>query len=170
MSEYIEFVLLDEKGVERNVMMNADDPNEVYVWKDKWRGQPMKKPYWWRCAISDNNDGYSRIYITHKQYKLHRVCYYAHNPDWNIYNSSQDNLIDHIDRDKGNNHISNLREATHSQNNENRGDVKGYYYDKNNKCWVAHLKKGGKRYTKCCKTEEEAIEARAQLKSEHHTY
>jgi len=170
MSEYIEFKLLDEKGVERNVKMNADDENEVYLWKDKWRGQPMKKPYWRRIAISDALNGYSRIDIATKHYSLHRVCYYAHNPDWNIYDTSHDNYIDHKDRNKENNHISNLRVATNSQNSENRGNAKGYSYCERDKCWRARIRKDGKEYTKWCKTEEEAIAAREKLKEKYHTY
>ena len=166
MVQYLEFSLLDEKGVERNVKMNANDPNEVYVWKE-CKTIPC---YWKRCAISDYGNGYSRINITKKPYALHRVCYFAHNPEWDIYNSSPDNSIDHIDRDKGNNHITNLRQATHSQNNENRGDVKGYSYCNTNKRWVARVMKDGKTYRKHCRTEEEAIAAREKLKAEHHTF
>ena len=168
MSGYIEFKLLDEKGVERNVMMNADDPNEVYVWRDTGGRGMLKTPYWWRRAISNKDNAYKIVRITSKHYYLHRVCYYAHNPEWNIYDTSSDNYIDHIDQDRGNNHISNLRIATQSQNCENRCNVKGYYKDKYG--WTARVKKDGKTYRKCCKTEEEAIEAHKQLKEKYHTY
>ena len=169
MSEYIEFTLFDEKGVERNVKMNKDDENEVYLWKDKWRGQPMKKPYWKKCAISKMTNGYHRIVITNKLYYLHRVCYYAHNPEWDIYNNSQQNVIDHIDRNPSNNHISNLRQATNTQNSENN-NAKGYFYDNTYKRWVARIGKHGKQYRKCCRTEDEAIKERENLKAKYHTF
>ena len=40
-----------------------------------------------------------------------------------------DNSIDHIDRDKSNNNIENLRVVTNAQNQWNR-DVKGYSFHK----------------------------------------
>ena len=169
MAEYIEFVLIDNHNEERNVKMNADDPNEVYLWRVKSGNRTLKKPYWRRCAIIDAVGLYSRINITKKSYQLHRVCYYAHNPEWDIYETSCDNSIDHIDRNPANNDISNLRAVTHSQNQENT-NAKGYSYSNTRKCWVAHLTKDRKQYTKLCNTEAEAIAARAMLKEKYHTY
>ena len=165
---FLEFSLLGKDGVERNVKMNKDDPNEIYVWKDKHTRGMLKNPYWWKCAIIFK-DEYHVIVVTHRQYKLHRVCYYAHNPVWNIYDTSRNNQIDHKDRNKLNNHISNLRVATHAENQQNT-DAKGYHYCNTHKCWIAALTKNGKQYHKICKTEEEAIEARAKLKATHHSF
>ena len=169
MAEYLEFSLLDEKGVERNVMMNKDDPNEVYLWRDRFGGYILKNPYWRKCVVCDKESGYYSISITKKHYLLHRVCYYAHNPEWNIYDTSWDNLIDHIDRNKLNTNISNLRVVTNAQNMENI-NAKGYWYNKKIKRWVAYLKKDGKVYRKHCKTEKEAVEAREKLKAMHHSF
>ena len=166
---FLEFSLLDNHNVERNVKMNADDPNEVYLWKVKHSNKMLKKSYWRRCAISIHKDGYYSISITSKHYGLHRVCYYAHNAEWDIYDTSNNNEIDHIDRDKSNNHISNLREATHSQNMENN-NRKGYSYSKRGKVWTAEVRKEGKTYRITCKTEEEAIATREKLKATHHTF
>jgi len=168
MADFIEFVLLDEKGVERNVKMNKDDPNEVYLWRVKHSRNLLKNPYWNRCANNGLNMYYSNR-VGKKHYLLHRMCYYAHNPEWNIYDNSHNNSIDHIDRNPKNNHISNLRVATHSQNHENR-NAKGYWYDKTEKRWIARVQKHGKEYRKYCKTEEEAIAAREKLKAKYHTF
>jgi len=169
MSEYIEFCLLDEKGVERNVKMNADDPNEVYSWRVNGCKGLLKNPYWYKFRISKDAYGYKIIRIGSKHYKLHRVCFYAHNPEWDIYDSSLDNSIDHKDRNPANNHISNLRVLTNSQNLENNRS-KGYYWCKSSNKWIARIAKDGNAYKKHCKTEEEAIEARRQLKEKYHTY
>ena len=158
------FTLLDEKGEERKGKINEDDGNEVYLWKVC----KSKPSYWNRCANYQAR-GYYRVGVGNKHYALHRVCYYAHNPEWNIYDSSRDNSIDHIDRNKKNNHISNLRQATNSQNQENT-NAKGYSYHKSNKLWRAQIEKHSKIYTKWCKTEEEAIETRRQLKEKYHTF
>jgi len=168
MAEYLQFILLDEKGVERNVKMNKDDPDEVYLWKVKHSRGLLKNPYWKRC-VNNESHGYYSIAVGHKYYKKHRVCYYAHNPEWNIYDSSRDNSIDHIDRNRTNNHITNLRVATHSQNKENNV-AKGYYHDKSKNRWYARVQKHGKIYNKYCKTEEEAILAREKLKAKYHTF
>jgi len=164
MAEYIEFVLLDDKGEERKGKINADDGNEVYLWKVC----KTKPSYWKRCA-NYQASGYYSINVGNKHYKTHRVCYYAHNPEWDIYDTSRDNLIDHIDRNGKNNHITNLRVATNSQNQENN-DAKGYWYVKRDKRWCAYVRKHGKLYSKHCKTEEEAIEARKQLKEKYHLF
>ena len=79
-----------------------------------------------------------------KGYLMHRVIYYAFNPSWDITDSSQDNSIDHNDNNKSNNRLSNLRIATHSQNQYNSGayvtsrtGIKGLspYYSKKDDYW-----------------------------------
>ena len=164
MADFIEFVLLGKDGVERKVKINKDDGNEVYVWK-----VCKKRPSYWKRGVNTESRGYYSIIVGQRHYRNNRVCFYAHNQLWDIYNNSRDNSIDHIDGNKKNNHISNLRQATNSQNQENR-NVKGYSYHKTHKRWVAHLMKDGKTYHKYCKTEEEAILAREKLKAEHHTF
>ena len=135
MSEYIVFVLLGKDGMERKVRMNANDPNEVYLWMNKWIDQPRKKPNWLRYDIDtssgyhvNTSSGFQEIVVARKKYLLHRVCYYAHNPGWDIYDTSHDNSIDHKDQNPANNRISNLRLATHSQRTRTDGGVKGF-------CW-----------------------------------
>ena len=169
MAEYLQFILLDEKGVERNVKMNKDDPNEVHIWCVKGNRGLLKNPYWKRCRISNGAGGYYVIAVRQKKYKLNRVCFFAHNQWWNIYDTSYDNAIDHIDRNRKNDNITNLRVATSSQNQENR-IAKGYCYDKRDKLWFVYVTKHGKRHCKWCKTEEEAIAAREKLKAKYHTF
>lgn len=60
--------------------------------------------------------------------------------------------IDHIDRDKTNNHIDNLRLASPSQNAANRGltrrnttGLKGVCRSSRYKKWVAHVRMGGRK-------------------------
>jgi hypothetical protein len=65
-------------------------------------------------------NGYSqiRIQIDKKVYTLlgHRICFYH-------YFNYLPKYVDHIDRDKLNNNLSNLRDATHSENMINRDFV-----------------------------------------------
>jgi len=57
---------------------------------------------------------YTEVRLENKLYKLHRILfkmYYKHEPT----------ILDHIDRDRNNNSISNLRECTAKENSLNRG-------------------------------------------------
>lgn len=85
------------------------------------------------------NDGYIRTQISKKYYAIHRLVFLLHNGILPKY-------VDHIDGNKLNNNIENLREATATQNAQNRkihknntSGVKGVYFSKYKK-WVAQLK------------------------------
>lgn len=76
--------------------------------------------------------GYVKIHLTNKdsgkqvlatKQKILKSQWY-YNPDETIYTD-----IDHIDTIKTNNHLSNLRLVTHSQNNLNRSGLKGVKYN-----------------------------------------
>lgn len=75
----------------------------------------------------------------------HRLIWLIHNGEW------PQGIIDHRDRDKLNNHISNLRDATYSENNlnipvksNNTSSTTGVTYHKDNNKWVVKL--SGKYY------------------------
>lgn len=60
-------------------------------------------------------DGYIRVNIQGKRYKAHRII-------WEMFNGKipESMVIDHIDGNKANNMIENLRLATQSQNQANK--------------------------------------------------
>jgi hypothetical protein len=71
--------------------------------------------------------------------------------------------VDHIDRDRKNNHINNLRWATHKEQIVNRNFWgKGYCWHKSQKKWEVYCK--GK-FIGYCKTEEEAKAKIAELRA-----
>lgn len=74
--------------------------------------------------ISNINFGYNRIFINKKPYKVHRIIYMLENPDQDITNKD----IDHIDGNRNNNKINNLRVLSRSENLKNRSRL-----NKNNK-------------------------------------
>jgi len=74
--------------------------------------------------LLDKSNGYYRIYFTNDKYQyLHRF----------ILNAKKGDIVDHIDRDKENNHRDNLRIVTKKLNNYNRDSNnalgRGIYYD-----------------------------------------
>ena len=93
---------------------------------------------WTSINNKPNNEGYIHIKLTNNEkqkrtFKLHRIVYYGYNQQWNIFDTRHDNSIDHKDRCKTNNHIDNLRVATHSENKFNT-KCNGYsYYKPSNK-------------------------------------
>ena len=101
------------------------------LWKQNKIGNQHGKKGDWICCnnLKATEYGYIRIKLNKKMYRLHRLVYKLHNTSWDIYDTSRDNSIDHIDRDKNNNKIENLRVATNSLNKLN-SNAKGYYYNK----------------------------------------
>lgn len=80
--------------------------------------------------LNQQIDRYGYLYVTigGKHKKVHRLV-----ADAFIENKEGKPCVDHIDRDKTNNHVSNLRHVTPKENSNNPGTV-------------AHLKKIGERY------------------------
>ena len=163
---YIEFELLNHLCNPRLVKMNDEDCNDVYIWREN-RSKPS---YWFKLKISTNSKGYNFIKINKKNYLLHRVNYYIHNPEWDIYDNSKYNQIDHIDRNRSNNYIYNLRVVTNSENHQNR-DAKGYYYHKASNKYKAQITTNYKnKHLGCYDTPEEARDMYLKYKEEHHSY
>jgi len=107
--------------------------------------------------------GYHRVYLCRdgkgKYVPVSRLValHYLPNPE----NKSE---VDHIDRDKDNNHISNLRWATRQENCDNRGmpitNTSGHEYisyDKSNNMWRFAYRNRGHRFRKSFKTKQDAI-------------
>jgi len=115
-----------------------------YEYGNVYRLYEYKKGYEWKeLKIQINPMGYKRIHfkVNKKRYAflLHRLVYWLHNRDWDIMDSSNDNSIDHIDGDKLNNNIENLRVVTHQENQWNQTRAKGCYWNKREKKWKADI-------------------------------
>ena len=110
------------------------------------------------------------LMINGKQFnfKRHRLIYYAHNQDWDIFDSRRDNSIDHIRGTKSGDYIHNLRIVTHQQNSFNQLNAKGYRWREDKKKWIAYICIDKKSLQITCDSEEEAIETRKQLKLKYH--
>ena len=90
-------------------------------------------------------DGYIRIQIDRKIYRAHRLAWFYVHGVW------PNNFIDHIDRNRANNWLSNLRDVTASQNMRNCGlrrtntsGHKGVSYWAHRKLWAAQIRLNNK--------------------------
>jgi hypothetical protein len=109
-----------------------------------------------------------RIEGKSKAFRFHRVVYYANNPQWDIYDNSRNNFIDHVDCVKTNNHISNLRVVTHQENGFNT-KCRGYYFDKRTIKYISAIRLNTKNiYIGSYDTPEDAHEAYLKKKPEIH--
>ena len=101
-------------------------------------------------------NGYTSIYIDGKNYRAHQLAWLYVHGVW------PDTDIDHINRNKSDNRIVNLRLASRSQNNINSGlhshntsGFRGVYASRNK--WAAQIKLNGKKiYLGRFNTAEEA--------------
>lgn len=144
----------------------------VFVWRQA-RGGKVKPGDLAGC----DNGGYVQIMVDYHRYAAHRLAWFFVYGVWPTID------IDHIDLNKSNNAISNLREATTSQNGQNKrrraklsrtSEWKGVCYDPGRhgtrkKCWKMSIKvQSGKIIQKNYEQEREAAEEYMFLAIEHH--
>lgn len=67
------------------------------------------------AGFLNNVDGYRRVGVDGQYYAVHRIIWRLHNPRGRI-----PFILDHIDGNRGNNAIENLRVVSHSENMLNR--------------------------------------------------
>ena len=148
-------------------------PDGVIMCRAIMNGVETKTETWRTIKFTERHDGYFVCNITIdgilRLFLKHRIIKLAHNPSWDIFDSSKDNCVDHRNCDPRDNSNENLRVVTQQQNNFNRSDVKGYMWDKAAKKWRAHIKLNGKqifigRFIK----EEDARAAYLKKKEELH--
>lgn len=91
-------------------------------------------------ALCAGSDGYKQLNILCKTYRAHHISWVIFYGEW------PERFIDHIDGDKTNNAIGNLRLATSAQNNQNSSrrktsisGLKGVSWNKARQKWVAQI-------------------------------
>ena len=100
---------------------------------------------------SDNGDGYKQGRIFGAAFFAHRVAYALATGFWPSHE------IDHIDGDRSNNRLPNLRLASRSENQcntrmpkNNNSGVKGVSWSSKDKRWVAQIAISGRRVAYKC--------------------
>ena len=95
-------------------MVSQDYLKQLFTYKDGdllWRGH-RKGAKWNAVAGTVNSNGYRRVSVDYKLYYVHQLIYFFHH-------GYIPKKIDHIDGDRLNNKIENLREVTDSENMQN---------------------------------------------------
>jgi hypothetical protein len=112
--------------------------------------------------------GYINISIDGKLQKAHRLAWLYVNGEF------PNGDIDHINGNRADNRIVNLRQVTRAQNMQNmdsKNGTCGTSYAKNISRWRAGIRKNGKRYhLGCFATQEEAHAAYLKAKQEMHEF
>lgn len=122
-----------------------------------------------KSAGSVMNRGYACIQLSGKSYLAHRLA-------WLYTQGFFPEFIDHINSDRLDNRIANLRPATRRQNNinvlrtsANTSGFKGVHWDKPTERWRAQITiEGKKTYLGSFASPEEAHEAYKKAALEHH--
>lgn len=118
------------------------------MWNGKWAGKE---------AGNFSDQGYRNIYMDGRNWKGHRLAWAIHYGEW------PEGDIDHVNGDRSDNRISNLRKASRSQNLCNmktrRKGLKGAIRHKEN-YWEARIAVNGEKHSLgYFRTEADAHEA-----------
>jgi len=150
--------LITLNGVKLLVYING----MILRYRDKANGR-FKKGWSEAKGSIDNTTGYLRTRLNRKDFLKHRIVGYAF-LGLDIDNPKQ--LIDHIDRNKQNNNMNNLRIVSHQENNFNT-NAKGYF--KNGKKFQAYIKLNKQQiHLGTFSTEEEARNSYLEAKKIYH--
>ena len=115
--------------------LTAERLRELFLY-DRETGEFRRRSLPYRLAGTRKRKGYIAIRIEGWVYFAHRLAWLY------VYGEWPKDQIDHRDRNKANNAISNLREATRAQNQHNI-PRKGYSYNKTEKKYRARIRING---------------------------
>jgi len=134
-----------------------------------WRERPSSRVDMGRPAGWIDGDGYRVITVNGKRHKAHRLIFLFVHGRWPKYE------IDHINHDRDDNRIENLREATRPENARNQSIFKtntsgyiGVSWHKRRERWHARIRVNGKLVflgSFTCK--EEAAQARKEAERKY---
>lgn len=138
--------------------IRVDEEGRLW-WKKQAPGRVLS-----RSIGIATKSGYPRVNFNYTYYKAHTIAFCLYYGRW----PSKGMVIDHIDRNPRNNHISNLREVSQAINSRNSKAAKtrGITYNHVTKKWKAQLTHNYKNiYGGEYLTIDEAVNARHQLET-----
>ena len=139
-------------------ILHYDQETGIFTWKVGSANQVKVGD----VAGSQDGHGYLQIRVCSRKYKAHRLAWLY------MYSNWPKDQIDHINRNKTDNRITNLRDVSHKQNQQNTGkrsdNTSGHtgvsWYKPYSK-WLAHIKHNQKQINLgYFTTIEEAVAAR----------
>ena len=92
-------------------ILHYDPATGIFTWKVR----TAKRVKVGDIAGCPNGDGYLQIRVCSRKYRAHRLAWLYHFGEW------PEDQIDHINRNRSDNRISNLRDISHKQNLQNTG-------------------------------------------------
>ena len=144
-------IILTEKRLKEILRYDPDSGKFYWLVNSPWRAGLIGE----RAGFT-HGGGYRSITVDRVNYLEHRLA-------WFYQHGKFPRQLDHINRDRTDNRISNLREATNEQNRANRGVVKsrsglkGAYWHKASKRWTSRVERNGRQtYLGLFDTAEEA--------------
>ena len=154
---------MDLEHLREKFTFNADGE---LVWSDSPKNKKSKIGT--RPGSVDSR-GYRQVRVKGVLTLEHRIVYFMHH-------KTLPRFLDHIDGNRTNNRIENLREATSSQNafnratgKSNKSGVKGVHWHKQHRKWYAAIKhKGNTKFLGLFKNFDDAVEARKKAEDENH--
>ena len=120
-------------------LLDYDPDTGIFRWKIRGRGRRKSK-----IAGHITKRGYITIETNHNQFRAHRLA-------WYITYGYLPKELDHINRNKSDNRICNLRECSSSENGANResyrvGKYKGVCFCKRHKKYLSQIGYNNKLY------------------------
>ena len=114
------------------------------------------------AAGCQDGGGYLSIKVQSRPHGAHRLAWLYTYGEW------PEDQLDHINRDRSDNRIANLRDVSHKQNMQNAGKPSnntsghpGVYWHKRDFKWVAQIRHNYKQiFLGCFTTIEDAVSAR----------
>ena len=139
-------------------MLDYNPETGIFVWKEPSKHSRHLKG---KQAGSMNDRGYIRVKLLNKDYKAHRLAWYYVHSEW------PPQQIDHINRNRSDNRICNLRLATPSLNSFNKtphrlssSGVRGVF--KHGTKYIAYVGRNARQRVSCL-TMADAVAARESL-------
>lgn len=116
--------------------------------------------------INNNGTGYNQISCNNKLFLRHRIIAYTF---LNLDINDTVKQVDHVDCNRLNNCVTNLRVVTNTQNNWNRSTTKGYCFIKKTNKWKAQIMLNNKNiYLGYFNAEQDARTAYLKAKDIYH--
>tara|TARA_R110000868_G_C10315503_1_gene712566 strand:- start:4 stop:480 length:477 start_codon:yes stop_codon:yes gene_type:complete len=147
--------------------LKYDDGIFYRLWEYSCK-RKFKPPVWKEIKPTKKDYVYFTLCNNYKKKTIlvHRVVYWLHNPHWDLSDTSM--FVDHIDRNKHNNDIDNLRLVTPEENCFNT-NAKGCSFRKDVGKWTAYIRVKKKlKHLGFFELEEDAHQAYLDAKKIYH--